>query len=90
MVWLQNPTLPRLRRPAVPEQPQEGRGPSGSPRPAPGRPVPRSGESRRATLTETILSDGKKPKTVQMRPACKAKRAGFANVRHIAPLAKDF
>ena len=38
------PTLPRLRRPALPEQPQEGRGPSsstvaksgnGSPRPAP-------------------------------------------------------
>lgn len=56
MVWPQNPTLPRLRRPAAPESPREGRGPTGSlmaksgtgsPRPALGRPVPRSGESRR-------------------------------------------
>ena len=30
IVWPQNPTLPRLRRPAAPEQPQEGRNPSGS------------------------------------------------------------
>ena len=64
MVWPQNPTLPRLRRPAAPEQPQEGRGPtgatmaksgSGSPRPAPGRPVPRAGESRRSNLNRNDI-----------------------------------
>ena len=46
MVWPQNPTLPRLRRPAAPEPPQEGRGPAGSPRPAPSLTVLRSRKSR--------------------------------------------
>ena len=66
MVWPKNPTLPRLRRPALPEPPQEGRDPSGalmakngtvSPRPAPGRPVPRAGESGRGKLNrKNIIS----------------------------------
>ena len=64
IVWPKNPTLPRLRRPAAPEPPQEGRDPSGatvakigsgSPRPASGRPAPRSGESRRGNLNRNNI-----------------------------------
>ena len=63
MVWPQNPTLPRLRRPAAPESPQEGRGPAGSPRPAPGRPAPRSRESGRGKLNrKNIISRKSGPK----------------------------
>ena len=69
--------------------PRAGPVPPGLPLAAPFRAPGSRGGGRRATLTETILSDAIPPGTVQMRPACKAKQAGFANVRRIPQLAKN-
>ena len=59
MVWPQNPTLPRLRRPGfagiAPRRAPMATSGSGSPRPAPARPVPRAGASGRGKLNRNNI-----------------------------------